>query len=141
MRRKLDKLLIACTAICVICTIVTVLVVAPTVLDTSNRTNDVETLAAENAQRVREISRLAKEIQASRKDSVITTCRQTNHRHRKVVMALDREIARQAKTATPARIRLMRSNRAGTVRLLSVMFPVADCEARAKRLVEPPPAP
>lgn len=141
MRRQLDKLLIACTAICVICTMAFVVIGAPTVLDTSNRTDDVATLARENAQRVREIGRLAKAIQASRRDSVLTTCRETNARHRKVIEALDVEIARASQAATPARVREMRQSRASTVRLLTAMLPVADCKARAKRLVTPTPAP
>lgn len=141
MRRKLDKLLLACTALCVLCTLVFVAVGAPTVLDTSNRTDDVATLARENAKRVREIDRLAKAIQASRKDTLITTCQETNARHRRVIVALDREIARASKTETPDRVAQMRRQRAGTVRLLSAILPVADCAKRAQRLVTPPPAP
>lgn len=46
MRRKTDRFGVACTVLCILCTVVTVVVVAPTVLDTSARTDDATKAAA-----------------------------------------------------------------------------------------------
>lgn len=42
MRRKTDPLVVASAALCLLCTIVTVAVVAPTVLDTSRTTTQIQ---------------------------------------------------------------------------------------------------
>lgn len=42
MRRKTDRWVIACTVLCLLCTIVTVVIVAPTVLDTSRTTAQIQ---------------------------------------------------------------------------------------------------
>jgi hypothetical protein len=73
-RRKLDKLLVAVCAICVIACVISV-VVSATVVNTSNRTeentsevNEVQRLAAENERRIVESQQAADALCALRAD-------------------------------------------------------------------------
>lgn len=52
MRRETDKYVVVCVLLCILCTIVTVVVVAPTVLDTSAKTDETSTFTKDNCLRI-----------------------------------------------------------------------------------------
>lgn len=109
MRRKSDRLVVACTAISVLCAAV-VAVFAATVLDTHSTT---------------------RQIQDERAASVLRSCQETNGRHDATIGALDELMARAGVGASYQRLVLLEQSRMSTVLLVNALAPKQDC----KRLV------
>ena len=136
MRRWSDKLAVVCTFISVLCMAVTVVVVAPTVLDTSSRTDDVERLAVENAKRTREVAALTQKIQDERARNVLTNCGDVNDRHDNAIRELDRIYERRIGSATRGERVRLRQGRDSTVLLIQALTPHRNCRALADRQVD-----
>jgi hypothetical protein len=152
MRRRTDRLALACALICIICVAVLGFVVAPATLDNSVKTDETARLAKttagvaaetarlsrENAARTREVARLARAIQDQRKEAIGSACRAQNHRHDNVIRALDVLIARLPPGARRDRAK---TNRKGTVFLLNAIVPHQNCAALVAKSAPTPKQP
>lgn len=74
------------------------------------------------------------EIQDSRVQSILTSCRESNDRNRRTITTLDRLLAARIRTATPEQARRLRASRASTVLLIQALAPRRDCAARVRQL-------
>lgn len=88
--------------------------------------------------RVDDVARLAQQIQQSRRESVLSTCRETNLRHDRTIRALDRVLEAASRNATVDERRDLQQRRASTVLLIAALAPKQNCKRRADRLVDAP---
>lgn len=72
------------------------------------------------------------EIQQSRHEAVVRTCREQNARHNRTIKKLDSLIAREGNAA---RGRRARQRRDSTVALIDALVPKKNCKQRADALV------
>jgi hypothetical protein len=74
------------------------------------------------------------DIQAQRKDSILSSCRDQNGRHDNTIRKLDKGLAAATK-AHPERAVQARESRSFTVTLIEALAPKQNCEQRARELV------
>lgn len=103
----------------------------------SNRSDELAQLARENRARIADIAANAHRIQASRRDSILISCRQTNERHDRTIRTLDRLLAARVATANASERRRLRESRTSTVLLIEALAPKRDCRRLADRLITP----
>lgn len=99
---------------------------------------------ADRAKEARDLARtnrvLTRQIQIERARNVRDACAQTNARHDKTIVTLDRLLKRAAKTASPERLRQMKDSRTGTVLLIEALVPKRDCAQLVRDQVGSPPS-
>lgn len=121
MRRKTDKLVVLCTALCILCAAVVVGFVAPTVIDSSSKADAAQDTTAQ--------------IQAERARNVLDACRDQNRRHDRAVTVMN-EIFAGARGASPEQIKRSLES---TNRFIDALAPERDCAARVRSQVGPSP--
>lgn len=84
-----------------------------------------------------------KDINANRKESVLSSCAETNSRHDATIAALDDRLQQAIDSGQVPEEDLdrLRESRRFTVSLIDALAPERDCELRAKCLLEPKDAP
>lgn len=96
-----------------------------------DRSDDIARLSVRTAQ-------TAREIQRSRRDNILTACRETNRRHDHTVAVFDRLLDEAAKGASPQRRAQLAQSRTSTLLLIDALAPKRACAARVDRLTDTP---
>lgn len=91
-------------------------------------------LADQNGNRIDDNKQTISDIQQSRRDSVLISCREQNSRHDNTVKTLDGLIS----SSPPERKTQARQSRAFTVLLIDALVPKRNCQQRVRQLVEVP---
>lgn len=105
MRRRTDKLVVACTAICILCA-GAVGVFSATVLDAKDATE---------------------QIQAERAENILRACHDTNQRYAKTVSELDRLYAIRTREMTAEQRRAVEASRKATLVVIAAIVPPRKC--------------
>lgn len=79
-------------------------------------------------------TKISEQIQQSRTDATLSSCREQNERHDRTIHTLDLLLA-QAIRRSPERAVQIRQSRASTVLLINSLAPKRDCEQRVHDLV------
>jgi hypothetical protein len=87
------------------------------------------------SQRQDDIERLAAEIQQSRIESVLISCREQNQKHDATIETLDSVLDSARQGASSERREQIDRSRQSTVLLIDALAPKRGCELRARTLV------
>lgn len=92
-------------------------------------------LVGQNQDRAKETTRLLRQVQASRVNATLTTCREQNDRHDNTIDALNAAVVKLKPTLSAEDRANLKQSIAANVSLIDALAPKQDCKKRVERLV------